>query len=108
VTSSFQQFALLSTGPQQSSRWLLAHAVHPLVAVSEQERLGYPWVMNFVDAPVDTSLLTDCGWQVLDRATCEQPVTARHLSDLSEHEQSDVLRHFQPHTIGQLLFNFWD
>jgi hypothetical protein len=64
--------------------------------------------LTFVDHPDLAAALTDgSNLQVLTAEQLNAPLSPADLADLGPAERKQIA-YWQPNTIGELLFNFWD
>ncbi|TWP47918.1 hypothetical protein FKR81_30025 [Lentzea tibetensis] len=75
---------------------VVCHELLPLVALMSEQ--------TFVDDPKWTF---DAPFQLLSKEVLDTPVSAADLSELHEVELKQIAN-WQPETIGQLIFNWWD
>jgi hypothetical protein len=86
---------------------VLLNYYFPFIAFSESfEERQYP--LLFADAPKIAEGFAAFGvYQVLSASVLNQKITSETLSNLSDGEKKK-LRYFEPKTVGELIFNFWD
>jgi hypothetical protein len=86
---------------------VLRHTALPLAAFTEPRAEG-DITLRFVDHPDLAAAITDVSdIQVLTAAQLSGPLSRANLDDLSPAERSQIAQ-WQPNSIGDLLFNFWD
>jgi hypothetical protein len=86
---------------------VLRHAALPLATFTEP-RAEADTTLRFIDHPDLAAAITDVSdLQILTAAQLNAPLSRADLDDLSPAECSQIA-HWQPNSIGDLLFNFWD
>jgi hypothetical protein len=97
-------FHTVSITGARTSDWLLLHAHLPLVAFSAvAPRSGQP-VAGFTEPPSWAGVFEAGGLGVLGPLTLDLRISAVDLGALSAAERAQV-DHWQPQTLGDLLFN---
>ncbi|MCM4085136.1 hypothetical protein [Paractinoplanes hotanensis] len=82
----------------------------PLMALAEPHVLEFlpartAGSLTFVDLPELAAALTEVpGFRLLSVAELGEPVDAARCPQISQHD----LRYWQPQTLGEALFNYWD
>lgn len=87
---------------------VLRHALLPLAAFAQVTRDHVTLPPAFIDHPRLARIVGETtGCLVLSAADLRQPPASADLSQLTaaEHEQ---IRYWEPATVGELLFNYWD
>ncbi|MFI1445310.1 hypothetical protein [Streptomyces fructofermentans] len=86
---------------------VLCHGVLPAVAfTASPPRAGAP-VTGFVRPPSWADPFAAAGFRLLEVAELTAPLAPAHTGGLGEAELSQV-RHWNPGTAGELMFNWWD
>lgn len=100
---NFHAFTLQGTA---TSSAVVCNNVYPVIAFVETLRPGEP--LKFVQ-PVrwNTYFPASAGWIVPALQQLTQPISTSQLSDLSQTEISQI-RYWQPQTVGEAIFNWWD
>ena len=86
---------------------ILRHATLPIIAFARPGNNGDVTV-TFVDHPALAAAIGELTDALI--LTVEQLQTSLAQADLSAlgREEHDQIRHWQPRTVGELMFNFWD
>jgi hypothetical protein len=102
-TPNFHRVALsLPGGPAEvicNARYPLAAAIRPLEAGSTES--------TFLDVPGLAEALAEHGFEVVPVADLNAPVRDEHLAGLASAERQQA-RYWEPRTVGEVVFNFWD
>jgi hypothetical protein len=95
----------ISHGQQRIA--VLRHAALPLAAFTDPRPDG-DMTLTFVDDPTLAAAITDVSSiQVLTAGQLSAPLSQADLGELSPAEHKQIA-YWQPTTMGELLFNFWD
>jgi hypothetical protein len=104
VTPNFHTVEIAQPGSHTA---VLRHTTLPFVALAEP-RLPGDATLTFIDRPHLAAVIqTGSDLQVLTTEQLHAPISTADLTGLGPHEH-DQIAYWQPHTIGELLFNFWD
>lgn len=85
---------------------------HAAVITTVTGRLGvrchrhHPWIA-VTEGEIPVAAFFDPVFTILGREVLELPLSAVDTSALSEAEWTQI-RYWQPETVGQAVFNFWD
>ena len=104
VTPDFDA-VLLGYGDERVAA--LRHALLNVVAFIRVPGEHVEPPLAFTDHPRLACTLGEAGFQILPAADLRQPLTAADLSDLRAEEHQQV-KYWNPVTVGELLFNYWD
>jgi hypothetical protein len=104
VTPSFHTVHIAQRGRRIA---VLRHSTLPLVAIAHP-RVAADTVLAFVDHPdLAAAIAQASDLQILTAERLHVPLSAIDIGALHPHELEQIA-YWQPHTIGELLFNFWD
>jgi hypothetical protein len=87
---------------------VLRHDRLDVIALAQEPAHVSTLITAFIDRPAPAEILcqtTDC--RILSAADLNSSLSGADLADLSADEHREV-SYWQPATIGELLFNYWD
>ncbi len=102
-----RNFSVTTIQLSRESIAVLLNAYCPIIAmahpIAENEM-----TINFVDVPplADEFRKFDC-YNILSSSDLTRPITNETLSDLS-HAELTQIKYWNPSTVGEVIFNFWD
>lgn len=100
--TSFYTYQLLTGAGERYS--ILLHAVYPFVAFASV--VDYAAIV-FIQKNLDSADMTAFPYRVLPKLLLDKSLTAADTGLLRDYEQT-ILRYWNPATIGEVIFNFWD
>lgn len=83
---------------------VLANAHYPLAAFAAQSD---PPLTFLDDAPLSTQFKALTEWTILSQNTASSAPSATVLGNLSKSELKEI-RHWNPTSVGEIVFNVWD
>jgi len=105
VTPNFHE-ASVSWNDGAGKARVLCNAHHPIVAFASPVTGEGDTRIEFVDCPELASAF-DAGFHILNHKEASAAISPEALVQLSEAELVQM-RYWDPRTIGDLVFNFWD
>jgi hypothetical protein len=103
VTPNFHS-AMIITGDRPS--WIIVNQIHPLVAAATSISMG---TMSFIDGTqhLKQAVALTPPFRLLSALELSLPVTEHDLVNLSPVEKAQI-RYWQPESVGDMIFNYWD
>lgn len=105
MTPNFHEAVLRLTGQEQVA--VLRHGLLPLLAFA-RPRSPDECAIAFTDHPdLSTAISELSDLHIATAAELSAPLSEVDLTDLSDAEHRQIA-YWNPATVGELLFNFWD